>query len=170
MTILAKRFTPGTQHLFFLNVFKRPDGQTVNYHHSNIGENIQLIETKIISLTCLEQHEVPVTYSHDALHDGYIFVDNEGGKFYNQYPSANLSLTACHNDYLVTSRDGLFSDYIHLESMMDELLRVKSTSPNDKKVLENIRTYLKENDYEVVSEPLFDDHPDFLVTMIKKAA
>jgi hypothetical protein len=93
------RYSVGQKYLFY--TYRYNDGSC-----STLITQADPKETKleIISLECMEEHEVPVEYSEDTT-KGYIFKDQEGRIYHNQYPVASYGQMDTSGDSQVEETD-----------------------------------------------------------------
>jgi hypothetical protein len=107
---------------------------------SNIFNHPRL-KVRFIVLECIEHHKVPITYADDRMGDGYIFKDQDGNTFNNQYPIASYGQVSDDNDWLFYHYDPiskerisyhLFDNYITdlLSSIYDQSRKEKSDKTN----------------------------------------
>lgn len=81
-------------------------------------------------LSCVEHHKVADMWDSkdEKKHDGFIFLDSDGNRYLNQYPTASFGQLSDHENYLVESEnaqtlDEEFEDALYRIGMVANALR-----------------------------------------------
>lgn len=173
MSITKDRFNVGEKHLFLINLFSNKNGDETRYYGIFNESTITLLKTTIIELTCIERHVVPVEGSNDS-YDGYVFSNENGDLFHNQYPSASFGQTSDLGNKIAWSTDGEFNQYLIVSSILEDLSRMKKEtgeiSGEALTVFNRINEAMTEKGYEATHVPVWPDHPDITRTIVSKTA
>jgi hypothetical protein len=93
------RYNVGQEYPFINITFTHKNGSIsdsgMGIYSPSRGDRDLKINSKL--LKCESHHKVPVDYS-DSIADGFIFLDKEGNKYYNQYPTASYGQTSDEGD------------------------------------------------------------------------
>lgn len=96
------RYTVGEKTAFIGIDFKPNSPRFGRLYHPWEDE---LLEVKILLLTCEQHHRVPGQWDNEIKYDGFIFKDEEGRQWNNQYPQAVYGQISTDRDQMVSLAD-----------------------------------------------------------------
>lgn len=127
----------------------------------------ELREIKVVRLTCKEHHTVPGEWDDKPQHDGFVFMDDNGEVWHNQYPAAVYGQLDDSQNWIVHPKDyQKYPDFYSMEDVckyMDCLRRGMKTLTQDSRQdlalqlqdhLDAVIEKVQELGYEVVLEPI----------------
>lgn len=172
------RFEAGKQYPFITHTTKcMENGKTFNAYSFDDNDHFKTVDTKIVMLTCVSEHDVPIEYS-DNMAKGYFFVDPDGVELKNQYPTASYGQMSDTADYLaigfIKDEDGN-DDIIHyycLKQAISSLDRLQRKYPESytesmKSLFDEILTFIKENNLKLEYSVFKEDFLDFnLISLV----
>ena len=80
------RYTVGHDYLFVRVTFERKPGENIRVYIPWICGPATI---EVIKLKCASHHKVPNNYNDKPDHDGFIFIDDTGHRWFNQFPRAS---------------------------------------------------------------------------------
>lgn len=108
------------------------------------GEEVEML---IKPLTCESEHDVDIDYSNDKT-KGYIFRDEDGNKYHNQYPSASYGQMSNRGDWeCMGIVEGKLIHYSSVDFVYSDIKRSLFKFPNPQ-----IDDFLKNRASEIEAE------------------
>lgn len=132
-------FEVGKTYQFIVNHYS-PDGIQENdvYYHSLL--QCELISSYIISVECIESHDVNIDGFSDMQTKGFTFKSDDGKIFHNQYPTAQYF----HPKSIVqftANEENSDIQWICTQKLLGKISSVKSNSLNECKILSSINLF-----------------------------
>jgi hypothetical protein len=92
------RFQVGQIVIGFTFIIRNRNGNELLTPSNPFGQERTGI--KLVMLECVEYHKVPTLYDESNISDGYIFKDENGNIYHNQYPHAEYGQISTEQDWL----------------------------------------------------------------------
>lgn len=163
------RFQVGQIVVAYRFIITKHDGSVVKTTSNIFRNQAESVKYDFILLECIEHHKVPIAYS-DGEGDGFIFKDDQGNIFNNQYPTASYGQISDDNDRIFTRYGkayerfsyALFSSYVeYVENLLGDIYETSRQGDSEK----NYYDMLKKEFFNMVNAyiKLTGDRPKFKV-------
>lgn len=157
------RFTTDKTYHFISFIYSRGErfysSPLISAPDKDSGEEVEML---IKPLTCESEHDVEIDYSDDKT-KGYIFKDEDGNEYHNQYPRASYGQMSNRGDYeCLAIVDGELIHYAKAESVYSDIKRSLFKFPN-RKIDDYLKSLISEIEKEVGKAGLKFVESEFMI-------